>query len=359
MKDQLIYVYPRDSTFVQKDKELLSQVFLVKSPPTGWHSTTKIPWLFLQHVAFFFKNARKSKAIIVMFGGYWSIIPAICSHLTGVKTYIILGGADSTSFPLIKYGNLRKWHLKALIGFSIRHCSGLLPVHESLIKSTQQYSNFGPQKQGIANHFPSIKQKFIPLYNTFDGAFWNADLQNKKVKTFITVAGISTHTRFVLKGIDLIIEMAKTFPDSNFIVVGVSEDFSREISVPDNVTVYHNAPRTKVRELLQTSMYFLQLSVSEGFPNAICEGMLCGCIPIGSKVGAIPDIIEDCGFLVEHRDLDLIENTIRRALNLSNGKRLELSQKSRTQILDKFPLKKRLGILEKIVASSNVEWIRF
>ncbi|HMC97284.1 MAG TPA: glycosyltransferase, partial [Flavobacteriales bacterium] len=67
--------------------------------------------------------------------------------------------------------------------------------------------------------------------------------------------------------------------------------------------------------LYGSATYYLQLSVSEGFGNALCEAMLCGCIPIVSSTGAMPRIVGDTGYIVQRRDPDVLERTIREAMS--------------------------------------------
>ena len=74
--------------------------------------------------------------------------------------------------------------------------------------------------------------------------------------------------------------------------------------------------------------------MSEGFPNAICEAMTCGCIPIGSNVGGIPDIIGDTGFLLMKRDVGQFRKIVCDALQCDKK---SLSQKARARIMEKYP----------------------
>ena len=81
------------------------------------------------------------------------------------------------------------------------------------------------------------------------------------------------------------------------------------------------------------SQFYLQLSYSEGFPNALAESMLCGCIPIGSNVGEISKIIGDTGFILAHKDLALLHNLI----STLKEKDLESLRKASTQrVKNKF-----------------------
>src|SRR6185369_10376616 len=92
--------------------------------------------------------------------------------------------------------------------------------------------------------------------------------------------------------------------------------------------------------------FYFQISIAEGFPSAICEAMLCNCIPIGSNVAAIPMIIGDCGFVLNKRDPEMLMALIKNALN-SDTK--TLAKKSRERIIELFPQGKREAELIKLI----------
>ena len=73
--------------------------------------------------------------------------------------------------------------------------------------------------------------------------------------------------------------------------------------------------------------------------------MLCGCIPIGSDVAAIPEIIDDCGFVLKHKNLVDLRSLF--AAAMASDKQL-LSQKSRKSIMDRFPLDERNKFIDLV-----------
>ena len=51
--------------------------------------------------------------------------------------------------------------------------------------------------------------------------------------------------------------------------------------------------KTDVAEWMRSIDVFVMASESESFPNALLEAMACGCCPIGSRVGGIPELVAD------------------------------------------------------------------
>ena len=73
------------------------------------------------------------------------------------------------------------------------------------------------------------------------------------------------------------------------------------------------------------------------------EAMLCGCTPVTSDRGAIPEVVGDSGFLVKYGDVQGIKNSIEKAL-ASDG-----DSRARERVIIHFPLQKRREGLIKII----------
>jgi glycosyltransferase involved in cell wall biosynthesis len=225
----------------------------------------------------------------------------------GKKCTIQAGGTDCINMPEIGYGNFRKKSLAWATAFSFKNCSLILPVAEALV--SQHYS-YDPQinpKQGLLQLIHGLKTPIQVIPNGFDTEFWK-DLGLERVKqSFISVA---THTsspaRARVKGYDLIEQLAANNPEWHFTLVG---DADYQALSPNIRVVGKERPEALV-QLYNAHEYYLQLSSSEGFPNALGEAMACGCVPIGSAVGAIPEIIGDTGLLLKRKELGALQQLI-------------------------------------------------
>jgi glycosyltransferase involved in cell wall biosynthesis len=65
--------------------------------------------------------------------------------------------------------------------------------------------------------------------------------------------------------------------------------------------------------ILSEHRFYLQLSATEGFPNALAEAMLCACVPIGSAVAAIPLMIGQTGYVLPKKDLHALVSLLKTA----------------------------------------------
>ena len=139
MQEKILYIYPEYSTFIGKDIRFLSKRFEVRSPAHNWSNKAATPLNFLRQLLFLCCHLRGSVAVFVMFGGYWSLLPALAGKVTGIPVFIIPGGTDCVSFPSLNYGSLRKPMMRTFIRWSFALCTELFPVHGSLVESSYSY----------------------------------------------------------------------------------------------------------------------------------------------------------------------------------------------------------------------------
>lgn len=338
MKETLIYIYPEYSTFIAKDISLLSARYNVITPRHSWREKILTPLNFLRQFFFLLINIHSSRAVFVMFGGYWSFLPALFGRVVRKPVYIIPGGTDCVSFPSLKYGSLRKPFLRIFIKWSFRMCTKLIPVDESLIWCDYNYYvNSEYRNQGYSFFFPGLKTPSQVIHNGFDPSFFSCAGSRRLHNSFITIAPVSNMMRFRVKGIDNVLWLAKNYSDCTFTVIGISESVISQIeNVPGNVSLMPFLPQEKFRDYLAKSEFILQLSVSEGFPNSLCEAMLCGCIPVGSSVGAMPSIIADTGYLMKSSDKDHLKERFKEILKTDDQARKQMSERARARIIENY-----------------------
>ena len=135
------------------------------------------------------------------------------------------------------------------------------------------------------------------------------------------------------KGIFDIIEAARQTKDLDLIWNicgnGKSMDDIRililKYKLQQNVIIHNWVLGEKKKAMLNRCSVLLIPSYREGLPNALLEGMSQGLVPISTRVGAIPDVVnEENGFLVDINDPDAIASAVRKLHNDRN-KLLEMS----------------------------------
>jgi glycosyltransferase involved in cell wall biosynthesis len=335
---------------VFKDIALLSEKYEVLSITDEWNGDLSIFYSALKQLIFLLRYGRSASGIFVMFAGYWSFLPGLIGRIFKTPVYVILGGTDAVSFPFLDYGSLRKPLLSRFIKWSCQLATTLLPVHESLIEYTYTYhSGADYPRQGIKAFYPSITTPYQPIYNGFDPDFFAPKLNQKTPNTFVTVAIIDSLKRFKLKGIDLVFLIAEQLPSCQFTIIGISPKMQQSIKAPVNVRLYPFLDQTAFISTLSQSQFFIQPSISEGFPNSFCEAMLCNCIPIGSSVGAIPLIIGDTGIIFPTNSTIESLRQVRELLAYSPLKKQALARAARQRVIDNFHIDRRKEALFKII----------
>jgi glycosyltransferase involved in cell wall biosynthesis len=336
-REKLIFIYPHRSSFVVKDIELLSEDYKV----VEFHFPTYPKWLtpfrIIQQFFFLLLHIRTYKTIVCMFAGYHTLAPSFFSRFLSRRNIIILGGYDCYSFPSIQYGAFNKRLLGSVVQWSCSNASILVVVHESMIDSEYRYHSSLLGRQGIKYFVPNLKTEIIPVYNGYDSSkFFNLNATRYK-NSFVTIAAGISGSLFYRKGIDLIFSAAQRLPYCTFTIIGTSQP--PNITIPDNVKLLPPIPHDQVNEHLNKYEFYFQLSLAEGFPNALCEAMLAGCIPIGSNVFSIPYIIDNTGFILKNKNVDELIELCENAM--AHSDKATLSKKASLRIADNFPISRR------------------
>jgi len=175
--------------------------------------------------------------------------------------------------------------------------------------------------------------RYLPT--AYDSFFWKP--VGVKEPVVLTVAVVDDEMRIRLKGIDILVEAARTLRDTQFIVIGINPNLTRKLQLPANVNVQSWVERKQLLPFYRRAKVFCQPSLREGLPNTLCEAMLCGCIPVATHVGGNPTAVGDAGVLVPPNNADVLAEGIRQALAMPE----EVGAKARARIVALFPKEKR------------------
>lgn len=145
------------------------------------------------------------------------------------------------------------------------------------------------------------------------------------------------------------------FPDAKFIIIGRHMDAYQELKefvdragMDDNVEFPGLVSQGEKLDYLHRATVYVQPTKHEAFGSAIAEAMSRGLPVISSKVGAVPEVLGDCGLYINPDDpKDLAEKI---ALLLKDGNlRKELGKRARERILQNFTYQRRKQEIQKVL----------
>ena len=338
-KEKIIFIYPKLFTFIQTEIKLLSESYEVLHVNQKWTNKYLLPFNFLRQFLFLITNLSKVNKILISFGGYSSYLPSLMGKYFNKKVAIVVHGTDCVSFPEINYGSLRSPIMRWFIHRSYNLADIILPVSKSLVATNNTYYSEQVLQFGYDNHLSDITTPHKVIPNGLIIEDWNPKSITKVYKTFVTVM---TNDQVDRKGGRLIIEAAKMMPDCTFYFAGI--DSIKNIETPENIILLGRLSPIELMKLYSKTQFYLQLSNFEGFGVAICEAMLCQCVPIVSDVNFLPSIIEDTGFILKKRNKEMLVELIKSSLDSDLTK---LSFSARKRIIDHFSVQNRQKILIK------------
>lgn len=115
--------------------------------------------------------------------------------------------------------------------------------------------------------------------------------------------------------------------------------YTKELGIQHKVQFL--GARTDIPDVLNAMDVFVLPSLSEGMPNAVLEAMACGLPVVATRVGGLPEVVEDgeTGILTPSQDEAFLESALFNLLH-DDTKRQMLGEKGRKRVLEHFSLDK-------------------
>ncbi len=339
---KILYIKPADSSFIRTDQKILEKYFDVE--PFLLKQTAGKGRYFISLLGlawFLLRRGRAARVFVCWFGDYHAAVMVAMARLMKKPTVVFAGGQEAVCYRELGKGVYLKKARGWLVKYALRNCTLIIPNHASLIYHENYFYNPDhPHIDGIRHYAGEIRGSYEVIPNGIDTTRLNRDPSIAKEPRLVATIGTMHKTAdFYNKGFDLFIEAARRCPDLQFVMIGLKKELMAwteeqfRVSEIQNLEIIPSfCPVDVLNATLNKATVYVQVSITEGMPVSLGEAMLCGCIPVGSRVNGIPDAIGDCGVVIDRRDVAELEKGIRKALTMDTGSR------ARQHTLDHFSL---------------------
>ncbi len=298
------------------------------------------------------RAARAACSADVVFCWFLSVYGAVAllaGSLLGRRSVLALGGVDVARDRDLGYGLwLSPWK-SFLARRALRRADRVLVVAEHLRDEAVRLADYA-----------GANIRYLPT--GYDPGFWSPagtsqpgaepGLRGGKV---LCVASAEDAVRLRVKGIDVLVGAARLIPEMSFLVVGVDAALAGPLEPPPNVEFVPRMDRPQLLRYYRGAKVYCQPSRREGLPNALCEAMLCGCVPVATDVGANAHAVGDTGFITPSGDPAALATAIGRA----NGLPDDHGASARARIARLFSAERRrtglLAIMKEITGGTPHE----
>ncbi len=317
---RIAFVASSDSTFIRRDRDILKDFASIRNVPwRGIHSIPRLGWSVL-----------RSDLAFSWFALDHAYGACRLARLFHRKSVVVVGGVDVANVPEIGYGAYLDPVVAARSRYVVAHADRILAVHDSL-------------REEIARNAGVRRPEIVTVPLGFDTEFFSPD---RGPRDNVLSVGYVSDVNLKRKGLETFVRSARLLPDVPFVLVGANPgtatDRLRDIA-PPNLRLLPALPVPELLEAYRRARVYVQVSQYEGFPSALGEAMACGCVPVGTRVAGIPDLIGETGPFVGVDDVEGTAAAIREAYGEREG------AAARSRIVENFSLERRRRALRKVL----------
>ncbi len=321
-------------------------------------------------------NARFDKMFLALFGGWfgarlqkkkkydcaWSMMASFGGfatlsfhNRTSIPYLLTLQEGDPIEYILKKVRFVRSWFNRIFTS-----ASGLQAISSYLLQ------------WGKDMGFSGNTLEVVP--NGVDVSRFTEKFDNKTLDHIRQSFGFSqqsvivvTASRLVEKnGVEHIIRALPLLPHSVCLVIcGVGhlekslQLLAKELKLGNRIKWLGNISHAELPQILASSDIFIRPSLSEGLGNAFLEAMAVGLPTIGTRVGGIPDFLEEgkTGFFCEPRNPQSIAHIVQHVLTLSEQEKKQIHKNVLQLIQDKYNweyISRRMNVLFERISKPDL-----
>ena len=307
-----LYIWT-ESTWIRRDAEILAERYDVRKV-----KVTPLGYLLLPF------RVMRSDLVFAWFGDLHAFFGVLWAKLFRKRSVVVAGGYDVVSMPHIRYGLQLRPFARRWSRWAFRHADLVLPVSRSIADD-------------LARVAPLPLRKVRLVYHGMDHEAFRPAPGVKRENLVVTVGAVNA-SNLTRKGLLTFARASRLVPEVPWLLVGGIVDPSAKEALQreggPNLSFAGFVPNDELVRTLSGAKVYVQPSGHEGFGASLAEAMLCGCVPVATRAGAIPEVVGETGLYVPEDDPAATAAAVREAMTRDGAV-------CRERIKTLFPLSKR------------------
>ncbi|MGC9000732.1 glycosyltransferase family 4 protein [Caldisericum sp.] len=271
------------------------------------------------------------------------ILPLIKSKLSHKPVIVVAGGTEVVHSYNLEYNFTNSGLLKKkTIIFVLNNATKVLAISKAAEKEIKALV----PKANIETVYLSVDtETFSPVAGAKKDIIFTISHLNKE----------NIYRKRILSIIRSARQIVDKFPELKFVIAGRKLDGFEQVvdevkrlSLSNNFIFPGKISNDEKIEYFRRSLIYLQPTLHEGFGLAIAEAMSCGVPVVTSKVGAVEEVVGNCGIYVDSNNENEISNAVI-SLLINPELRGEMGKCARERIVENFSYEIRKKRIETII----------